>query len=425
MDENDSHANDGTEGAAQKSLAPRPPKFEDLAGRNLIAAIRGPGSVYQMAQNAMSVLNSMRPPLHLFTDIQRINDTVARFNQFSTSLKPLLEMVENQRRLWGHLSRPISEVMAQFNAYQAYQNELSSRLRFSSQLGDMSSLKRHFEYLSATIPQRQPLFSRLLLPQVNFTEFVAKTVQRIESAENLAERNALAASLRVTEEQLVDEEETLTAIIATPTDSDAPALPRSQNVPLLQQDELLLLPDVDSEADLEIIIRASPRARATQLAQRVLKLIVNCNDAAKIAGKKEFFKPTTRLMEAFADVPWIAPVDKVTFGEFIDCFFFTFYEGAGDENLRFLTKHGGVLDPADCDFIWCVKFFRNKWLRHDPDHGGDSEIKKKWRDVATQFDWLELGHMPYLPEHFQQLHVRILQRAESFLTLLLERLAAS
>jgi hypothetical protein len=153
-------------------------------------------------------------------------------------------------------------------------------------------------------------------------------------------------------------------------------------------------------------------------------LIVQCNEAAKIAGKEEFFKPTTRLLEAFADAPWIAPVDKQTLGEFIDCLFFALYEGAGDDKLRFLTANGGVLEREDCDFIWCVKHLRNKWLRHDADHGKDKDIKKSWDDLAAKFSWLELGHLPFLPEHFSHLHVQILQRAEAFLISILEKLAA-
>ncbi|MHC5727616.1 MAG: hypothetical protein ACYT04_48490 [Nostoc sp.] len=143
----------------------------------------------------------------------------------------------------------------------------------------------------------------------------------------------------------------------------------------------------------------------------------------QIKEQKEMFKPTTKLIEACTNLHWIIPQNKSSFADFIDCFYFTFYEGAGKDNLRFLIKHGGVLDEkADCDFIWCIKHLRNKWLRHDADHGKETDIKKSWKDLSDKFKWLGINHTPIREEHFRKLHRSLLKEAESFLEKILEKL---
>ncbi|MDF5735833.1 MULTISPECIES: hypothetical protein [unclassified Nostoc] len=139
--------------------------------------------------------------------------------------------------------------------------------------------------------------------------------------------------------------------------------------------------------------------------------------------QKEMFKPTTKLLDAYAQLPWLIPQDKRSFGDFIDHLYFTFYESAGKDNLRFLTKHGGVLDEnLDGDFIWCIKHLRNKWLRHDADHGKETDIRKSWKDLSDKFKWLGLNHTPIKEEHFRKLHRSLLKEAESFLEKILEKL---
>ena len=136
----------------------------------------------------------------------------------------------------------------------------------------------------------------------------------------------------------------------------------------------------------------------------------------------EIFKPTTRLMTVFSDLPWLSATDRLRFGDVLDCLYFIFYEGAGKDNLRFLDKHGGPLSDADCDLIWCVKHLRNKWSRHDADHGKEKEIQKSWAELAAKFRWLGLAEHPTDTRHFQELHYKLLELAEDFLVRILNKL---
>lgn len=154
----------------------------------------------------------------------------------------------------------------------------------------------------------------------------------------------------------------------------------------------------------------------------ILSLVAQCNEVVQVAGKAEIFKPTTRLLEVYADLPWLIPEDKRTFAEFVDCLYFIFYEGAGKDKLRFLKNNGGELDDADCNFIWCIKHLRNKWLRHNADHGKEADIKRSWKDLSAKFNVLGLEHAPVTKQHFRHLHHSLLREAQAFLCKIIEKL---
>ena len=127
-------------------------------------------------------------------------------------------------------------------------------------------------------------------------------------------------------------------------------------------------------------------------------------------------------MTVFNDLPWLSSTDRARFADVVDCLYFIFYEGAGKDNLRFLDKHGGPLTDGDCDLIWCIKHLRNKWSRHDADHGKEKDIQKSWAELAAKFRWLGLAEHPTDARHFQQLHYQLLVLAEDFLACILSKL---
>ncbi|MBD2103078.1 hypothetical protein [Leptolyngbya sp. FACHB-261] len=155
----------------------------------------------------------------------------------------------------------------------------------------------------------------------------------------------------------------------------------------------------------------------------IWSLRAKCNEASRISGGPEIFKPTTRnslepveRLQKFCE-------DKMSFAVLVDDLYFIFYEGAGKDNLRFLQENGGSLDKTDCEFIWCIKYLRNKWLRHDPDHGKEAKIQSDWSKIQVELNWLGLMKSPIDADHFRHLNLRLLQEAEAFLNKLLERMA--
>jgi hypothetical protein len=153
-----------------------------------------------------------------------------------------------------------------------------------------------------------------------------------------------------------------------------------------------------------------------------LRLVIRCVDAEKTAGRPPTFSLTPKVLTAFLDLPLIDAANETALGNFIDHLFFVLYEGAGDENLRFLDKSGGLLSKDQCGVIWTIKTLRNKWFRHDPEHGGAGAIRKSYEQLKGDFAALGLDRHPREPHEFRSIQRRILQDVIAFLTILLEKI---
>ena len=225
--------------------------------------------------------------------------------------------------------------------------------------------------------QRERLSARLFEVPKAYAEFVRHTTDRLAANPSPEIAARLRGSLNLAEYQLLGIADTFNTFIVVPEDDEKLVGKRILEAPFVQQDELLSYEFIEDENDTEALITASSMAKTVERARRVLQLVTQCNEAGKTSlFNAEFFKPTTRLLEVYSYLPWISATDKWRFGDVVDCLYFIFYEGAGKDNLRFLDKHGGPLTEDDCDLIWCIKHLRNKWSRHDADHGKEKEIRK-------------------------------------------------
>jgi very-short-patch-repair endonuclease len=173
---------------------------------------------------------------------------------------------------------------------------------------------------------------------------------------------------------------------------------------------------------LKQILKNNEEAMTRKEIYDVLKLRNLCNDAANLAKGREIFKNTNKASDAIVDICCVFPNDKVSFGNFIDNLYILFYEGAGDDKLRFLKDDGGVLEENECEFIWCVKHLRNKWLRHDPDHGSEKKIRASRDTLRNAFRGLGLSRYPTGPEDFLYLHSKLVKESRKFLEAILEKI---
>jgi hypothetical protein len=271
--------------------------------------------------------------------------------------------------------------------------------------------------------QREMLSARLFEVPNTYAAFAQRTVERFASNPSQEVCVRLGASLDLAERQMLGISEALRDFIVVPDDDERPSEIRILNAPFVQQDELLACHGVADGNDSEAIMKASTSMRIVQLARRVLKLVNQCNEAGRVSVScAEIFRPTTRLMEVYSDLPWIVATDQCRFADVVDCLYFIFYEGAGKDNLRFLDKHGGPLTNTDCELVWHIKRLRNKWTRHDADHGKEADIQKSRHELAATFRYLGLGEYPTDSYHFQQLHERLLVLAEQLLMHILSQL---
>ncbi len=294
---------------------------------------------------------------------------------------------------------------------------------------DISRCIRNWEAASAGITarmcdigffdQHQALAKSLLEVPAAYTDFVKHTTARLD--EGLAPNvlSGLRGSLNLAASQFLGISDCVNTIIATPSDSETLPSPQTLDVPFAQQEEILSTELVIDEDDITSLEAASPTAQVARQASRVMRLVATCNEAAHVSSiGRDIFKPTTRMLVAYARLEWIRSTNQLQLGELVDCLYYIFYECAGAVSLRFLTEHGGPLDNAECEFIWNLKTLRNKWLRHDVDHGQPSGISSSWSNLATSFRWLGLEQHPTKSEHFFHIHKKLIEEAEKFLVLL-------
>lgn len=406
---------------------------------DLVKAIQAPLNVVAITE----IARAMQPPTHLtavsqmmtamqrehrlFTELARpprflddVTKQIAQMRALSESItapyRAIQEMMRSQSAVFEGLSARVAALDAiKFSIPQFSQTTLAwnvASIGLANRMNDIGLLAR-----------RELLSARLFGAPSAYSAFVRHTTERLaaDPVPDIAAR--LRGSLNLAQQQLLDIADTVSGFIVVPDDEEEPDDIRVLNAPFTQQDELLAYDAVEDETDTEAMTIVSPTAQTVQRGRRVLELVTQCNEAGKTSAYSvEIFKPTTRLMTVFNDLPWLSPTDRSGFADVVDCLYFIFYEGAGKDNLRFLDRHGGPLTDADCDLIWCIKHLRNKWSRHDADHGKEQDIQKSWTELAAKFRWLGLAEHPTDARHFHQLHYQLLVLAEEFLARILSKL---
>lgn len=326
-----------------------------------------------------------------------------------------LEMVRKQSVIFDDLTSRVAAMDAvKFSIPQLSQATLAWNMASSSLTSRMKDI--------GLLTQREMFSARLLEAPNAYADFVRHTTALLDDNPTLDIAARLRGSLNLAEYQLLEIADTFNYFSVVPQDDEEPDSKRILNVPFAQQKELLNYEYAGNESDTVALTNASPTAQTEKLARRVLTLVMQCNEAGKTSGiSDDIFKPTTRMMTVYVDLPWLSATDKWRFGDLIDCLYFIFYEGAGKHSLRFLEENGGPLTIADCDLIWCIKHLRNKWLRHDADHGNKKDIQKSWAELSKKLQWLGLANYP-TNEDFPRLHYKLLELAEEFLLCILNRL---
>ena len=175
-------------------------------------------------------------------------------------------------------------------------------------------------------------------------------------------------------------------------------------------------PEISRSEKLCKLDSESENRDETDIAQSIQRLLITCNRAKKIDGKDAIFKYTDKFVEAIVTLSRINSGDEHSLGDLVDALYLLVYEGAGKDKLRFLCDFGGPLKSQDCEFVWHLKHLRNKWLRHDIEHGNEKSIKRSWKELKEALDFFGLAELPTDIEEFKYLHLNILRNAEFFLT---------
>lgn len=73
--------------------------------------------------------------------------------------------------------------------------------------------------------------------------------------------------------------------------------------------------------------------------------------------------------------------------------------------------------------IWAIKTFRNKWYRHDPDHGDATSIKKSYRTLRETLQRFGFAHLPGNAGDYRRFHLLLVNELIRFLEKLRDGLA--
>lgn len=375
----------------------------------LTTKLSGIGSVLADIQRKQALFE---PALQMARLDAQLKTSLSVFSQFQNQHATAIQSIAQQSQSWKALLDTAIPKIADIGKLSSIR--LSSIA--NSSLAWESSTRRIFEQASAVglLGRDLSAATRLFSMGDTFSAFATSTLSRLDSIRDEREAWALETSLRVAEEQLIASTDVADDVIALPEDEEEPAAERPQLIPYRQQEQFLASSSAFEIGDDESLLGSSTAITVCDLARGLLATAKTCNEARKAASGVEIFKPTTRLLEVFVDMPWIMAEDKRSFADFVDCLYFLFYEGAGKDKLRFLVDHGGPLEANDCEFIWCVKHLRNKWTRHDADHGDASAIKKSWQQLSDKFAWLGQQHMPVTADSFRAMQLSLLAKAVEF-----------
>jgi hypothetical protein len=326
------------------------------------------------------------------------------------------ESLREQSTIWKRLVQPLPGMSEVVNL-QAREAALTWLTGFS---------KIGYQFFETDADAKKLTWAlRLMEPLQVYTDFSEKTLERIERETNLVITEALQDSLQLAEGQLVLASKNVPAIVDEPVEEE-PAFPAtSLNLLDVQQDELVASAQFTNrrgESSSPLPLPFPPAARLSEDSRNVLKLVTDCNNAMEFSTQTQIFKPTNKLLTVYLRLPWLIADDEWRLADFVDCLYWIFYEGSGSSKLRFLTVNGGVLDKSECRFIWCVKHLRNKWLRHDVEHGKDKDIADSWKKLSDELKWLKLDHFPSTSQDYRYLQRRLLLEAETFLLKIIGRL---
>jgi hypothetical protein len=189
----------------------------------------------------------------------------------------------------------------------------------------------------------------------------------------------------------------------------------------IQKQELLRRDDIEEDEEYESLVIKSDAAISFEQISNCMTLIGLCNEASETTKGNTIFTLTSTLWLSAWKLTGVVPTNKDSFAIIVDCLYLMLYEGAGKDKLRFIEQ--GYIDATEAELIWKIKHLRNKWLRHDIDHGKETDIKKSHQHRKEALEWLGLGKVPYSKDEFIFLYNSLMLRVEEFLKLLLERVS--
>lgn len=274
----------------------------------------------------------------------------------------------------------------------------------------------------AGLSYRNPnLTERLLAPYDAYSKFARAALSSVERVTS-ERRWGLSAALTFAGAEISAAETIVTETLDEDWSEEFQLLPRPPRPNAFRQlrSDLLMI-QVPADVTPADLVSFSPTADLMDGGRRFAGMILECNTNAALAGRASIFTYTATMVEALQTLPFTVATDKDGLARVVDALYFVLYEGAGTDKLRYLAN--GLLTEAECEVVWHVKHFRNKWLRHDPERGDDRNVRKSRQALKEAFEALGIQGLPRLRDDYVQLHRALILKAVLLLESLSSRLA--
>ena len=322
-----------------------------------------------------------------------------------------------------------------------YQSQSSEILRAFEQVTKATTFSS-LETLSKTFAQRANIFKnedflrQMSKSLIGYDRFANETLNRLRFDMDKHISSALRGSLILANEQVLRSTSVVQSYIENSNISDNTdsnlffnrEFPRINRY-RVQKQELLRRDDIEEDEDYENLVIKSPSAISFDLIVNCLKIVGLCNETSQTTKGNLIFTITNSVWSNSFKLLQVVPTNKENFAEIVDYLYFLLIEGAGKDVLRFITYEDknqyGYFSRTEpeVEIIWKIKHLRNKWLRHDIEHGKDKDIAKDYRIRKETLEWFGMQRVPQSREEFIFLYNNLMLKVEEFLKILLERVS--
>ena len=298
------------------------------------------------------------------------------------------------------------------------------------------------ETLSKTFSQQANIFKnedflrQMSNSLIGYDNFANETLNRLRFDMDKHISSALRGSLILANEQVLRSTSVVQSYIENSDISDNTdsnlffnrAFPRINRY-RVQKQELLRRDDIEEDEDYENLVIKTPSAISFDLIVNCLRIVGICNETAQTTNGSLIFTITNSVWSNSLKLLQVVPTNREKFAEIVDYLYFILIEGAGKDVLRFITyedknQHSYFLrTEPEVEIIWKIKHLRNKWLRHDIEHGKDKDIAKDYQIRRETLMWFGMQRVPHSREEFIFLYNNLMLKVEEFLKVLLDRVS--
>ncbi len=339
-------------------------------------------------------------------------------------IKPLIPQISLVMRSFAESIEPLRLKLSESNQFL---EQLRQATNFSYAETMAQAIKNHSDLLT----RNQPFVSQIRESINAYDNFAQNTLRALSKISNVQTSLALKGSLLLANEQTLRSADLIEPVFSEikPANRNTSVRRSISNRFQIQRNELLRRNDLEEEQDYESIIIKSPAAISFDLIVNCLKVVGQCNETSQTTKGNSIFTLTNSVWAYSFKLLQTVPTNKERLAEIVDYLYFILIEGAGKDFLRFIEykdgKHDGYFlrnDP-NVEVVWKIKRLRNKWLRHDIEHGKDADIKKSYQLRKEALEWFGMEKVPQSRDEFIFLYNNIMLKVEEFLKTLLDRVS--